>query len=278
MAEAEAGVVRDRKARIRNLRNPEHSRNNQEFIDLRSYANPAKRPAIGPGAEPGLISRVEREQRYIADRARGGTVPPSIRRNAFRQRNTSRTEIQFAEKSIQTTVTDDGHVVENWVSQQSGQEIVGFDLEWRPNFQKGSNNPTALLQLCTDKGCLIIQMLSLDFIPEALVRFLKDPGVKIVGVGIGNDVAKLRNDYGLECGGQLELSALAAERLQRRELKQVGLKGLAMEVLGLIISKPKNISRSNWACRTLQERQIRYACIDAYVSFAIGKKLMEPEN
>jgi len=193
-------------------------------------------------------------------------------------RNTSCTEIHFAERSIQTTVTDDGHVVENWVNQQTGQQIVGFDLEWRPSFQKGWENETALLQLCTDNGCLIIQMLFLDFIPEALVRFLKDPAVKLVGVGIEHDVEKLLCDHSLECGGQLELGALAAERLERRELKQAGLKGLAMEVLGLRLSKPKSISMSNWAWGILQERQIRYACIDAFVALAIGKKLLEREN
>jgi hypothetical protein len=269
----EAGIVKARRGRKR--KNTQYGRNSQDCIDLRLHVNPAKRPAIDPGAEAGFISRVEQEQRYIADRARGGTVPLPIRRNAYRQTNTSCTEIHFAKKSIQTTVTDDGRVAENWVNQQTGQKIVGFDLEWRPNFRKGMDNKTALIQLCTDNGCLIIQMLFLNFIPEALVRFLKDPGVKLVGVGIERDVVKLRNDHGLECRGQLELGTLAVERFERRELKEAGLKGLAMEVLGLSLAKPKSISMSNWACRTLQEKQVEYACIDAYVSFAIGKKLLE---
>lgn len=192
--------------------------------------------------------------------------------------NTTYTEVHFKGKSIQTTVTSDGSVVENWVNQQTGQEIVGFDLEWRPNFQKGWENDTALLQLCTDNGCLIIQMLFLNFKPEALVRFLKDPGVKLVGVGIEHDVEKLMCDHGLECRGQIELGALAAEKLERRQLKQAGLKGLAMEVLGLHLSKSKSISMSNWAWAILQYRQIQYACIDAFVSLAIGKKLLKSEN
>merc|ERR1711915_782152 len=192
--------------------------------------------------------------------------------------NTTYTEVHFKEKSIQTTVTSDGSVIENWVNQQTGQEIVGFDLEWRPSFQKGWENDTALLQLCTDNGCLIIQMLFLNFIPEALVRFLKDPGVKLVGVGIRHDVEKLMSDHGLECGGQIDLGVLAAEKLERRELKQAGLKGLAMEVLGLRLSKSKSISMSNWAWAILQYRQIQYACIDAFVSLAIGKKLLKSEN
>lgn len=276
---AEAGITRDGRARRRRKRTPaQQGWNGQDFIDSRLHVNPAKRPSIDRWAEAGFISRGQREQHNIAHRAGVGTVPLPFRRNSFGQRNTSCIEIDFEGKSIQTTVTDDGRVAENWVNQQKGQEIVGFDLEWRPNFQKGSDNKTALLQLCTDNGCLIIQMLFLDFIPEALVRFLKDPGVKLVGVGIDQDVTKLRNDYGLECGGQLELGTLAVKRLERQELKQGGLKGLAMEILGLSLLKPKKISTSNWACRTLREGQIRYACIDAYVSFAIGKKLLEPEN
>lgn len=54
-------------------------------------------------------------------------------------------------------------------------------------------------------------MLFLNFIPKALVMFLKYPGVKLVGVGIRRDVEKLMSDHGLECGDQIDLGALATE-------------------------------------------------------------------
>lgn len=225
-----------------------------------------------------LLWRVERLQRYIAKRALGVGSPVPIGIYGSRQTITSSTQINFAEKSIQVTLTDDGHVAGSWVYQQTGQKIVGLDMEWRPCFNKGSQNKTALLQLCTDNGCLIIQMLFLDFMPEALVGFLKDPEIKFVGSGVRADVAKLKHDYGLECGGPVELGHLAAEKFGRQKLKQAGLRGLAIEVLGLNISKPKRVYMSNWASRKLRERQVEYACIDSFVSFSIGKKLLEPEN
>ena len=77
------------------------------------------------------------------------------------------------EKFIQTIVTDDGYTTMNWFNKQKGQEIVGFDLEWRHSFGKGLDNKTTLIHLCTDDGFFIIQMLFLDSIPESLVRFLK---------------------------------------------------------------------------------------------------------
>ena len=73
-------------------------------------------------------------------------------------------------------------------------------------------------------------MLYLDFIPKYLVGLLKDTKMKLVGAGIGCDMAKIRIDHGLECTGHHKLGALEAERLERMELKQVKLKGLAMEV------------------------------------------------
>lgn len=76
----------------------------------------------------------------------------------------------------------------------------------------------------------------------------------------------------------MELGRLAAEKFGRQKLKQAGLKGLAIEVLGLNLPKSKTVSMSNWASRKLQEKQVEYACIDAFVSFSIGKKLLEPEN
>lgn len=226
-----------------------------------------------------LLWRVERLQRYIAKRALGVSSPVPIRTNGSRQTITSCTQIHFAERSIQTTLTDNGSVAESWVSQQTGQEIVGLDLELQPCFTKGgSQNKTASLQLCTDNSCLMIQMLFLDSIPETLVGFLKDLGIKLVGAGVRADVAKLNHDYGLECGGPVELGHLAAERFGNQKLKQAGLKCLAMEVLGLSLSKPKTICWSNWSARELQVRQVEYACIDAFVSLSIGKKLLEPEN
>jgi hypothetical protein len=33
--------------------------------------------------------------------------------------------------------------------------LLGFDIEWRPNFSPGEDNDTAVVQLATDDACLV---------------------------------------------------------------------------------------------------------------------------
>lgn len=58
-----------------------------------------------------------------------------------------------------------------------------------------------------------------------------------------------------------------------KELKNAGLKNMARFVLGKEMEKPKSVTRSRWDNRRLTPDQVHYACIDAYVSFEIGRVL-----
>lgn len=58
-----------------------------------------------------------------------------------------------------------------------------------------------------------------------------------------------------------------------KDLKNAGLKTLARTVLGKEMEKPKWVTRSSWDNRWLTPDQVQYACIDAYVSFEIGRVL-----
>ena len=37
----------------------------------------------------------------------------------------------------------------------AGAAFVGFDIEWRPNFVRGQDNDTAVVQIATDTACLV---------------------------------------------------------------------------------------------------------------------------
>ncbi|KAH7429018.1 hypothetical protein KP509_09G027400 [Ceratopteris richardii] len=139
---------------------------------------------------------------------------------------------------------------------------------------KGRTNKVALLQLSNENECLIVQMLFLDRQPQALQELLSDPSKGLAGVGVHADGQKLLQDYGLECQGTIELTSLAVERLKRDELRNVGLKVLVKEVLGLALEKSKQITLSNWARPKLDRAQIIYACMDAWASFALSKRLL----
>lgn len=71
-----------------------------------------------------------------------------------------------------------------------------------------------------------------------------------------------------------DLAAVAAMKLEEEKLKEVGLKRLASIVLRVEMEKPKKVILSSWDAKVLNHKQIHYACVDAFLSFEIGKCLM----
>ncbi|KAL8489217.1 hypothetical protein ACS0TY_025210 [Phlomoides rotata] len=110
-------------------------------------------------------------------------------------------------------------------------------------------------------------------IPRRLREFLGDTNYTFVGVGITNDVRKLREDYGLEVAKSRDLSSWAANELEKKELNNGGLKSLVKEILGKEMDKPKIVTLSRWNNRVLSNAQVAYACLDAYFSFELGRQL-----
>ncbi|KAI3962411.1 hypothetical protein MKW98_010962 [Papaver atlanticum] len=119
-------------------------------------------------------------------------------------------------------------------------------------------------------------MIHADEIPESLHGFLSNPYFRFVGVGIQSDVDKLGCDYNIGVMNTFDLGNLAAVKYGNKGFKNVGLMGLAEVVLGCgEIEKPRNVTLSNWDQYHLTPAQIKYACVDAYVSFKIGKQLLQ---
>ncbi|KAK4406912.1 Exonuclease 3'-5' domain-containing protein 2 [Sesamum angolense] len=186
--------------------------------------------------------------------------------------------VSFSGTRIETTVTDKAAVVTNWVqevlSMYGGQSmIVGLDCEWKPNSYAFENNKTATLQLCVDTKCLILQLFYLDFIPQSLKNFMVHPSVTFVGVGVQDE---LQQEYGLVCSASAmkDIQEMAMARHPLEFIRRPGLKDLASWFVGLNMSKPIHVCRSNWEARNLSLDQIEYACIDAYASYRIGRKLL----
>ncbi|XP_077242086.1 3'-5' exonuclease-like [Tasmannia lanceolata] len=187
-------------------------------------------------------------------------------------------------RGILTTVTNTASVVKSWLSEigrihrrRLRHLIVGLDIEWRPNHQRNVQNPVAILQLCVGHRCLIFQIIHADYIPQSLCDFLSNPDFNFVGVEINADVEKLMRDYGLPVSYTTDLRSLAADETGMKEMKRAGLKTLANSILGFDVEKPKSIQRSWWDNWNLFPDQVRYACIDAFLSFEIGKQLVMGE-
>ncbi|KAF6163785.1 hypothetical protein GIB67_012144 [Kingdonia uniflora] len=187
--------------------------------------------------------------------------------------------VSFAGKTIVTTVTDKADDANAWVNEilliHYGKPtiVVGLDIEWRPHYNRNMSNKSATLQLCVDDKCLILQLFYMDYLPQSLKNFLSDSAAIFVGLEVGNDVAKLRVEYGLNCRRHADIKALAKARWPGR-FRRPGLKDLALEVAGLRMAKPKHVCKSNWENRVLNVYQIEYACIDAFASYKIGHKLL----
>ncbi|KAI3900629.1 hypothetical protein MKW92_031198 [Papaver armeniacum] len=181
-------------------------------------------------------------------------------------------------EEIRTVVTKNASIVDHWVDSIYDEYygilgIVGLDVEW--NSASGPSSRVATLQLCIGRTCLIFQMIHADKIPRSLRDFLSDPNYKFVGVGVQDDVDKLKSDYKTYVVNVVDVRDLAAGKYGSKEVNQsVGLMKLAEVVLGCgEIEKSKDITLSNWDQYHLSRAQVQYACVDAYVSFKIGEKL-----
>ncbi|RCV26520.1 hypothetical protein SEVIR_5G261100v4 [Setaria viridis] len=184
--------------------------------------------------------------------------------------------------TIRTTVTNSGDAVKRFLKEvyKYGQRlIVGLDTEWRVIRRDGRRtNRMAVLQLCVGYRCLLFQIVHADYIPAALRAFLACPDLSFVGVAVDNDVERLYCDCNkLVVANAVDLRYVAAEVLSRPELRNAGLKTLAREVMGVHIDKDRDVTMSKWN-QPLSMEQVRYACIDAFVSYEVGRLLLTGQH
>ena len=48
--------------------------------------------------------------------------------------------------------------------------------------------------------------------------------------------------------------------------------------MGANLEKPQRVRMGPWDARRLSDEQIEYACIDAFVSFEVGRKLLTGDH
>ncbi|KAH0740006.1 hypothetical protein KY290_033049 [Solanum tuberosum] len=188
--------------------------------------------------------------------------------------------VEFYGDEIQVIVTNTAVVVNDWILEtvhlhrrRLHKLLVGLDIEWLPCFKPEENHPVALLQLCVGRRCLLFQLLHRDGLPAFLAKFLGDPNVKFVGVGVKGDAEKLLRDHNLFVANTVDLNLLALSIYGEQVYGKMGLKRMAKEVLGKVMEKPKNVTLSKWDAEELVYEQIEYAAIDAFMSFEIAKNL-----
>jgi RNA polymerase sigma factor for flagellar operon FliA len=156
----------------------------------------------------------------------------------------------------------------------SAADVVGFDTESKPTFQKGeASTGPHLVQLATDDRAWLFQTGQVVPPPvlEVLRAVLESDVILKVGFGLSDDVRRLRAKLGLEPRNVLDL----ATALRRGERNTIGARTAVARYFGQRLQKSKRITTTNWALPRLSEKQILYAADDAHVALKIYRRWRE---
>ena len=147
-----------------------------------------------------------------------------------------------------------------------GTDLLGFDTETKPTFQKGRKNTVSLIQLSTGTLACLFRINKLGF-PDKLIDLLADPKVIKAGVAVHDDIRFLKGVKGFSPDGFIDLQNFVKDF----GIQSSGLKKLAAIVLGFRISKRQQVT--DWEAEQLTEAQQIYAATDAWVCHQIYQKL-----
>lgn len=142
----------------------------------------------------------------------------------------------------------------------------GFDTETRPSFKKGEVYPVSMLQLSTPTDAYLFRMSYLtDF--SIFVKIFENESIVKAGVAIRDDIKLLQKKFPFTPRNFVELQDLA----KKQQLKNLGLKGMAEELLSSTISKGPKMT--NWDLPVLTDRQLTYAATDVWIGLKLYEKL-----
>jgi ribonuclease D len=110
--------------------------------------------------------------------------------------------------------------IDAWIRENakpSGKkQYIGFDAEWRPAFRPGIYNKISLIQCATEESAILIQLRQFPTLPPSIIELLTSQNVIKVGVGICDDLVRLKTDHGVPVGAFFDIG-LAAKRMHRIE-------------------------------------------------------------
>ena len=142
---------------------------------------------------------------------------------------------------------------------------LGFDTETRPSFKKGDYYPPALIQLATEQ-CAYLFRISETETFDPLLPILESPDILKTGVAIKDDVKELRAIEDFTPNGFVEIADITV----KLGYENRGLRALAGLLLQGRISKAAQVT--NWARPKLDNKQVRYAATDAWISREIYRQ------
>jgi len=177
-------------------------------------------------------------------------------------------ELELIQYEGPIQVIDTEEALDREIEQIAQQPVLGFDTETRPSFKKGKTYPTALIQLSTLEKAWILRVNRTGY-PGKLLKMLSGEAPLKIGLGLQDDLRRLRADFKFEPGGFLDLQ----NYVQAFRIDEKGLKKISGIVLNRRISKSQQVS--NWDADVLTEAQLRYAATDAWICLMIYNRLRE---
>ena len=155
-------------------------------------------------------------------------------------------------------LVEDEEAFEAAVEILKNEDVLGFDTETRPVFSKGKSHSPSILQLAAAERVYIFQFNKVPFDGE-LARILENPAIVKAGVAVRDDIRELQRLHHFNPAGFVDLSQVA----KHNKLETHGLRNLAANFFDLRI--PKGARCSNWAVKTLAQKQLLYAATDAWI-------------
>ena len=156
-------------------------------------------------------------------------------------------------------IAEDSKSFNRFASRLAKYPVLGFDVECKPNFKRGPNNPPALIQLSTADQAFLFRLYPV-FKLGPLVKILEDPNIIKTGVALKDDLHNLQKIEEFSPQGFEDLAKLA----QSLKIEQTGLRNLTAIFFKHRLSKSSQLS--NWQKIPLSSSQKNYAATDAWIS------------
>ena len=193
-------------------------------------------------------------------------IPTSPKAGPIRIEKEAIAALPLGEWAGKIVLVEDPGAVAAAVTRLSGERVLGFDTETKPNFRPGGNNFPSLVQLAAGDVVYLFRLDDCGGVP-GLFPLLRDPKILKVGVAVKDDVKNLKDRAPFKDAGFVEIS----DYTRKANIENTGLRALVAHFLGMRISKSAQVT--NWAAKHLSAQQVTYAATDAWVSRELYLKI-----
>lgn len=146
-------------------------------------------------------------------------------------------------------------------------DILGFDTETKPVFQRGRQNKVALLQVSNRDTCFLFRLNRIGLCP-AVKRLLESTAVPKIGLSWHDDLMSLGKRGKFDAHGFTDI---------QDHIKEIGILDMSLAKIYANLFREKISKReqlSNWEADVLSQKQKIYAATDAWACIQIYDEYM----